>query len=197
MRRSVVTALAAAATWLAVAAPAAPAKEGVVAEVTPVPAGADPGERVTVAWTLTMVDDGVRRSFGAAEIYVRLESATGGAATRAWVSDVGHPPGRYTASVVVPEGGVGSIEIGIRGYVDGVPGDLAFPIVNDALVPGGDRGDGALDPPPATGQARRPSPATSERSPPGPAVAVAAGVAALLVAAAARLRRGRRASVRA
>src|SRR5687768_5467857 len=129
MTRRALTAVAAAGAWLALAAPVAPAKEGVVAEITtPVPAGADPGERVTVAWTLTVGDDGVRRPFGAGELYVRLASAAGGRATTAWVSDVGHPRGRYTASVVVPDGGVGAVELGIRGYVDGVPRDHAFSI---------------------------------------------------------------------
>jgi LPXTG-motif cell wall-anchored protein len=35
--------------------------------------------------------------------------------------------------VLVPTGGIGDVQIGIRGFADGRPSDLLFPITNDPL----------------------------------------------------------------
>jgi hypothetical protein len=118
------------------ALPAA-AKDGVKATLTSdLPLDAAPGARLRVAWTLAYVDDGRRRPFGAGGVFVRLVSASGAAAETAFSREDG---GHYTATVVVPEGGIDDVAIGLRGWVSGHvelrPSDLLFPITNDP-VPG-------------------------------------------------------------
>jgi hypothetical protein len=95
---------------------------------------APPVSRLRVAWTLTYSDGhGRRRPFGANGVFVRLRSATSSGATTG-VAPVGvHTGGRYSAFIVVPRGGIGGVEIGLRGFVNGRPGDLLFRIRNDPL----------------------------------------------------------------
>jgi hypothetical protein len=122
------------ATALVCALPAA-AKDGVRATLTSdLPLDAEPGARLEVAWTLAYVDDGRRRLFGAGGVFVRLVSASGASAETAFAREDG---GHYTATVVVPEGGIADVEVGLRGWVSGQverrPSDLLFPITNDPL----------------------------------------------------------------
>jgi len=123
-----------AAAALATALPAE-GKEGVVATLTTaIPRGAPEGARLTVGWTLTAVDEqGRRQPFGASELYVRLRSPDGGATETGWARG---QTGSYLATVRVPRGGIGAVELGIRGYVNGTtPSDSAFPLTNDPYAP--------------------------------------------------------------
>jgi hypothetical protein len=106
-------------------------KEGVKARLTtPLPLDASPGETVAVAWTLSDVDEqGVQRPFNAIGVFVRLHSAAGGAATMAFATADAHPLGRYDARVTVPNGGIGGVEIGLRGTTD-----VVFPVENDPFA---------------------------------------------------------------
>jgi hypothetical protein len=124
------------ATALVCALPAA-AKDGVKATLTnDLPLDAEPGTRLRVAWTLVHVDNGRRRLFGAGGVFVRLVSASGASVETAFAREDG---GHYTATVVVPEGGIADVEIGLRGWVSGQverrPSDLLFPMTHDP-VPG-------------------------------------------------------------
>jgi hypothetical protein len=118
------------------AAPAG-AKEGVVASIDGVsPSNAEPGERVTIAWTLAAKEErGKRRPFGASGVFVKLLSATGAKPTTAVASGDGDGDGKFQATVVVPEGGVGDVEIGLHGISSGPNGtsvsDLYFPLRNN------------------------------------------------------------------
>jgi hypothetical protein len=109
-------------------------KDGVEATLTTkLPLDAKSGSQVKVGWTLAYLHDG--RLFGAGGVFVRLVSASGGAAETAFASqDRGH----YTATVVVPEGGIGDVEIGLRGWVSGNvdrrTSDLLFAITNDPVA---------------------------------------------------------------
>jgi hypothetical protein len=128
-----------------VVVPSASAKEGVKATLTSgIPLGAQPGQPLPVSWTLTFQQSGKRYWFGASGVFVRLGSRLGAAST---VGVSTSDNGRYSATVVVPEGGIGDIQIGLRGQ----PSEALFPIVNDPLpgratiatrltadVPGGD-----------------------------------------------------------
>lgn len=110
--------------------PSASAKEGVRATLTSnIPLDARPGDLLPVSWTLTFVQPGKRHWFGASGVFVRLGSRSGAAAT-VGVSSADN--GRYSATVVVPQGGIGDIQVGLRG----TPSDALFPITNDPL-PGG------------------------------------------------------------
>jgi hypothetical protein len=131
-----------AATALVAALPAA-GKEGVEATLlTRIPLDAPAGTRLEVAWTLTYRDHGRRRPFGAGGVFVRLASAAGGSAETGFASGQGD----YRAAVVVPKGGIGDVQIGLRGWTSGPSGthesDALFPITNDPL-PGAARSGAA------------------------------------------------------
>ena len=133
MRRFALVLLATAATALVTALPAA-GKEGVKATLlTRVPLDAPAGTRLDVAWRLAYLDHGRQRPFGAGGVFVRLESATGAGAETGFASG----NGAYRATVVVPEGGIGDVQIGLQGWTSGPSGtresDAVFPITNDPL----------------------------------------------------------------
>jgi hypothetical protein len=121
-----------------VAALPAAAKEGVKATLTTrIPLDAPAGTHLRVSWTLAYpADNGRRKPFGANGVFVQLRSASGAKAETGVTPSGGYTTGEYTATVAVPEGGIGDVEIGLRGFVDGVrPSDMLFPITNDP-VPG-------------------------------------------------------------
>jgi hypothetical protein len=172
----VVAVLAMACSLLAAGGPAALAKEDVRARLlVPPRLDAAPGERLTVVWALAGPDEhGRRRPFNAIGVFVRLLSATGGRPTIGFATPDEHPQGRYDARVAVPQGGVGGLQIGLRGS-----SDVLFPLDHHPFAaPAGE-------------------PATGREAPPGSPwptrLALAAGVALLVTLAAAR-RRTRRAA---
>jgi hypothetical protein len=102
---------------LLASASTAGAKEGVVARVlTPISRDAEPGSRVTVAWTLTYVEAGKRRPFGGGYVFARLVGPGGTRTPLAYGVQVRHL-GRYRASVRVPRGGARRLELGVMGTV--------------------------------------------------------------------------------
>jgi len=121
-----------------VAAPPAKAKEGVRAQLmSHLALDARAGTTITVTWRLYYMQDGRRRPFGASELFVRLRSATGARATKAYGTG---RYGRYTAHIKVPRGGMAGIRFGLDGmrmYPDGrqEPGAMYFPLDNDPFEP--------------------------------------------------------------
>lgn len=119
-----------------IAASPASAKENVKATlVTAIPLDAPAGTQLSVTWRLFYVNEnGRRRPFGANGVFVRLLSASG-AAAKEGVAPVGaYEEGEYEATVVVPEGGIRDIQIGLVGWVNGtVRSDVLFPITNDPV----------------------------------------------------------------
>jgi hypothetical protein len=141
LRRFVLVALGAAAVALVAALPAA-GKEGVQATLlTRIPLDAPAGKRLEVAWTLTYRDHGRRRPFGANGVFVRLRSGSGASAETGFASG----NGEYRATVVVPAGGIGDVQIGLQGWTNDAAGtresDALFPITNDPLPGGAARSD--------------------------------------------------------
>jgi hypothetical protein len=141
LRRFALVALAAAAAALVAALPAA-GKEGVEATLlTKIPLDAPAGIRLEVAWRLIYLDHGRRRPFGAGGVFVRLRSAAGASAETGFASG----DGDYRATVVVPEGGIGDVQIGLQGWTSGPAGtresDALFPITNDPLPGAAARSD--------------------------------------------------------
>jgi hypothetical protein len=135
-RRFAVAVLVTVAAALAVAVPAA-GKDGVRATlITAFPVDAAAGARLDVSWQLRYVtEDGRGRPFGANGVFVRLPSATGAPAESGWAPSGSYEDGVYAATVVVPEGWIGEVEIGLRGFTSGAAGsrtaDMLFPITND------------------------------------------------------------------
>ena len=106
--------LALAAVASVVAATPTAAKEGVVARVlTPIPRNSEPGAKLKIVWTLSYVEGGKRRPFGAGGVFIRLFGADGARSPRVYASQVG--PGRYRPRVRVPRGGVQRVVIGLMG----------------------------------------------------------------------------------
>jgi hypothetical protein len=130
--KAVAALLAVAAVSLVAALPAA-AKEGVKATLTSrIPVDAAPGTELDVAWTLAFTENGQRHPFGAGGVFVRLASATGGKAETGEARPSG---GDFTATVTVPEGGIGDVQIGLHAFRSNPSGtaDMIFPITNDPL----------------------------------------------------------------
>jgi hypothetical protein len=129
-------ALAAVAAFALVAALPAAAKEGVEATLErSIPLDAPAGTRIDVAWTLAYPDEQEKRqSFGAGGLFVRLLSASGAEPETAFA---GGDRGTYRATVVVPEGGIGDVELDLVGWQSDDSGtrraDAIFPITNDPL----------------------------------------------------------------
>jgi hypothetical protein len=121
---------------LLAAGPAALGKEGVNARLlTPLRVDAAPGQKLTVVWALAGTDEhGRRQPFNAIGVFVRLLSATGGRPTIGFATPDAHPQGRYDAQVAVPKGGIGGVQIGLRGTADGEASDVLFPLENDPFA---------------------------------------------------------------
>jgi hypothetical protein len=138
MPRFVIGLVCVGATALVAALPA-PGKDGVRAALTTnVPLDAREGTHLRVAWTLASLDEqGRRHPFGANGVFVRLLSASGGPAETGFAPTGAYTTGEYTATVAVPEGGIGDVRIGLRGFTSGANGthnaDMLFPIVNDPM----------------------------------------------------------------
>jgi hypothetical protein len=120
------------------AASQAAAKERVEATLeSALPLNASAGEQLTIRWRLEGIDEGKRRPFQASGVFVRLLSATGGTATTAFAQGDGGATGQYEANIGVPGGGIGGIEIALRGFSSGPTGtsrsDALFPITNNPL----------------------------------------------------------------
>jgi hypothetical protein len=132
--RRLSTALAAAAAVAAVAVVPAAAKGGVKATLlSSIPLDAKAGTHVTVSWKLFSTNAGGRRvPFGAGGVFIRLRSASGSGPKQALASATG--PGRYRATVTVPDGGIGGVQIGLHGWTNGPSGthraDVFFPVSN-------------------------------------------------------------------
>jgi hypothetical protein len=113
------------------AAGSATAKEGVEATIlSRIPTDAAAGTSVRVEWRLAELESG--RPFGAGGIFIRLVGA-GGATTTADAEET--RLGRFVAKVVVPDGGIRRIRIGLHGWTSDARGtrtaDMFFRIVND------------------------------------------------------------------
>ena len=123
-----------------IAAPAASAKGDVKATlITQVPLDAPAGTELEVAWRLFSVDEnGKRQPFGASGVYVRLLSASGAASEEGVAPARSYKTGEYAATVVVPEGGIRDIELGLMAWVSDAKGtrrgDMIFPITNDPVA---------------------------------------------------------------
>jgi hypothetical protein len=112
------------------------AKGGVVARVlTPISRDAEPGTRVTVAWTLASVEHAKPAAFSAEGVFIRLFGPAGSHSARVYGLQL--KPGRFRASIRVPPGGVRRVVIGLMGRSCGARGcrwaPSAFEIVGQPI----------------------------------------------------------------
>lgn len=116
------------------------AKDGAVASLeTPIPPDADPGTKIDVAWRAWMPDGGADWPFSGSHVFIRLVSATGGRPTETMGRERPPGSGRYEATIAIPSGGVGRVEVGLFGEscVNGTctRSDLLFELPEDQRVP--------------------------------------------------------------
>ena len=94
----------------------AAAKDGALASLeTPIPPDADPGTKIDVAWRAWMPDAGTDWPFSGSPVFIRLVSADGGRSTETMGRESPPGSGRYEATIAIPSGGVGRVEVGLFG----------------------------------------------------------------------------------
>jgi len=116
------------------------AKDGALASLeTPIPPDADPGTEVDVAWRAWMPDAGTDWPFSGSPVFIRLISADGGRSTETMGRESPGGSGRYEATIAIPAGGVGRVEVGLFGEscVNGTctRSDLLFDLPESQRVP--------------------------------------------------------------
>ncbi len=108
--------------------------------VTPLPADTPPGATLQLEVEVTVVgEDGEPVPMKGSPVFIRLIGSTG-AASEAAGDEV--RPGAYRARVVVPDGGIARVEVGLRGtatYPDGSSerSDWLFEIEGPVFAPAG------------------------------------------------------------
>jgi hypothetical protein len=169
------------------------AKGGVVTLDSALPSDPQPGSELIVGWTVSSpVDGGTAAPFSALGMFIRLIPPAGEPVEAVGAED---RPGHYIATIVVPEGGIRSVEFGLRGEscVNGAcdRSDLMFGIAGEAAA----RAPVVVEAAPATQHPAVSGPSTSPQAAtaPGPelwivlallgAVAVLAGVGATMARA--------------
>jgi hypothetical protein len=118
------------------------AKEGAEAKLdTALPRDAESGSTVEVGWSVFSIDgDKIYPVYGS-PVYIRLVGPDGTSATEVMGTEVPRGSGHYTASIEVPNGGIGEVIVGMVGEscVEGGAcqrSDLIFPLTDDPLVRG-------------------------------------------------------------
>ncbi|HSL77877.1 MAG TPA: hypothetical protein VK867_13105 [Candidatus Limnocylindrales bacterium] len=161
------------------------AKEGAEAKLdTALPRDVEPGSTIKVGWSVFSVDGDQTQPIYGSPVYIRLVGPDGTSVTEVMGTEVPRGSGHYTASIQVPDGGIGEVIVGMVGEscVEGGAcqrSDMIFPLTDDPLVSGAGP---APAPAPAT-----PATATSvgaELLPLigiGVTVAIVGGLAALVV----------------
>jgi hypothetical protein len=77
------------------------------------PTGVGPGDTLEISWSLVTMVDGTANPFDAVGVFVRTFDAKSGDPVEALARR--DRPGHYVATLVVPSGGLGRFEIGVRG----------------------------------------------------------------------------------
>ena len=139
MDRRLWAALAAVALALSLAGVAA-AKDGALASLdTPIPVDAEPGTEIDVAWRAWMPDGGTDWPFSGSPVFIRLVSAHGGRSTETMGRENPVGSGHYSATIAIPSGGMGRVEVGLFGEscVEGTcaRSDLLFELPEDQREP--------------------------------------------------------------
>ncbi|HEV8697054.1 MAG TPA: hypothetical protein VGQ89_05115 [Candidatus Limnocylindrales bacterium] len=117
------------------------AKEGGEARLdTAIPRDAQPGSTLEVGWSTFVIADGKEQPIYGSPIYIKLVSPIG-SSTEAPGTESPSGSGHYTASIVVPEGGIDQVIVGLAGYAcyqggDCERADYVFPLTDDPLVIG-------------------------------------------------------------
>lgn len=113
-----------------------------------IPRDAEPGSTIKVGWSVFSVYDGSELPLYGSPVFIRLISPDRRSVSEVMGSESPGGSGHYTASIVVPTGGIGEVIVGLLGEsCDGngcQRSDIIFPLTDDPLV------DGAAPPPVAS-----------------------------------------------
>jgi hypothetical protein len=139
MRRLATATVIAAMLVVAFAGTAAAKGEAMAELDAPIPPDADPGTELKVGWRAWTPDGGTEWPFAGSPIFIRLISTDGTASTEVLGTENPRGSGHYLATISVPPGGVGHVEIGLLGEscVDGVctRSDILFELPEVQRVP--------------------------------------------------------------
>lgn len=153
------------------------AKEGGVARLdAPIPVDAAPGTELEIGWSVFVVDDaGTAHPIVGSPVYLRLVPAGGGTPVEVDAIERPSGSGHYVTAVVVPDGGIGRVEVAMHGEACDATGcrdaDYVFPMHDDPAV--------AVPPFAGSDPAASGSAATTDQGPLAVLVAAVAGLAAL------------------
>lgn len=140
-RPRILVATAAIAAVFAVSGLPALAKEGAEAKLdTAIHRDAEPGSTIDVGWSVFMVTPTGEEPVYGSPIYIKLV-APDGSSTEAGGTEKPAGSGHYTASIIVPKGGIQDVVVAMVGTActDGggcQRADYVFPLTDDALVSG-------------------------------------------------------------
>lgn len=118
------------------------AKEGAEAKLdTALPRDAEPGSTIKVGWSVFSIDGDETNPIYGSPVYIRLVGPDGTSVTEVMGTEMPQGSGHYTASIQVPEGGIGKVIVGMVGEscVQGGAcqrSDMIFPLTDDPLVSG-------------------------------------------------------------
>ena len=136
-RRPVAATLLLLATMLGVVVPVAAKELGEARLDAPISIDAEPGSTITVGWTVSTMVDGEAQPIVGSPVFIRL-TEDGGPGSIAFGTETPAWSGHYVADVVVPDGGISIVEIGLRGESceNGVcqTSDMTFHLTGDVLV---------------------------------------------------------------
>jgi len=158
------------------------AKEGAIAKLdTAIHRDAEPGSTIDVSWSVFMVTSTGEEPLYGSPIYIKLV-APDGSSTEAGGTEKPAGSGHYTASLVVPKGGIEDVVVAMVGTAchDGggcQRADYVFPLTDDVLVSGA---PAPVAPGPSTSTAV--GPALAPLVAIGAAFALIGGLGALIVA---------------
>ena len=139
MRRPAIASLFGALLLLALAGPAAAKGDALAALDAPIPPDADAGTELKVGWRAWTPDGGTDWPFAGSPVFIRLISTDGTSSTEVLGNENPRGSGHYLATIRVPPGGVGRVEIGLLGEscVDGActRSDILFELPEEQRVP--------------------------------------------------------------
>ena len=105
----------------------------------PIPPDADPGSELEVGWRAWTPDGGAEWPFAGSPVFIRLVSTDGTSTTEVLGRENPRGSGHYLATISVPPGGVGRVEIGLLGEscVDGscTRSDMMFELPEEQRAP--------------------------------------------------------------
>jgi hypothetical protein len=139
MRRLATASLLGSMLLFGIADTAAAKGDAMAALDAPIPPDADPGTELQVGWRAWMPDGTSEWPFTGSPVFMRLISADGTSSTEAFGRENPEGSGHYLATIQVPAGGVGLVEVGLFGEtcVHGAcsRSDILFDLPEERRVP--------------------------------------------------------------